>query len=95
MTAVLDRLEAKELLQRLPHPEDRRSVLVQLHPSAFEGMEPLYRGVGEAVVEILSQYNDEGLNTIISVFGEIASRQRREIRSLQAPGVDDHSTERI
>ena len=30
ITRLLDRLERKRLLRRLPHPEDRRSVLVQL-----------------------------------------------------------------
>lgn len=33
MTNRLDRLEERELVVRAPHPEDRRSVLVQLTPA--------------------------------------------------------------
>jgi len=30
MTRLLDRLEAKELLRRVPHPEDGRAILIEL-----------------------------------------------------------------
>lgn len=34
MTSVLDTLERRELILRLPHPSDRRKVLVQITPAA-------------------------------------------------------------
>ena len=33
LTGVLDRLERRELIERAPHPDDRRSVLVHLTPA--------------------------------------------------------------
>jgi DNA-binding MarR family transcriptional regulator len=30
MTKLLDRLESKGLLQRRPHPDDRRAVMIEL-----------------------------------------------------------------
>ena len=36
LTSRLDRLEAKGLIERVPHPSDRRSVEVQLTPRARE-----------------------------------------------------------
>jgi DNA-binding MarR family transcriptional regulator len=36
MTNRIDRLEARGLVRRLPHPDDRRSVVVELTPEAVE-----------------------------------------------------------
>jgi DNA-binding MarR family transcriptional regulator len=34
MTSLLDNLEKRELIRRLPHPEDRRKLLVDITPAA-------------------------------------------------------------
>lgn len=34
MTSVLDTLEKRELIQRMPHPDDRRKLLVEITPQA-------------------------------------------------------------
>lgn len=36
LTSRLDRLELKGLVERIPNPDDRRSVEVQLHPEALK-----------------------------------------------------------
>ena len=38
MTAIVDRLEARELVRRLPNPQDRRSVILEATPSAIQAL---------------------------------------------------------
>jgi DNA-binding MarR family transcriptional regulator len=38
MTAIVDRLEARGLVKRLPNPQDRRSVILESTPSASEAL---------------------------------------------------------
>jgi len=38
MTAIVDRLEARGLVNRLPNTEDRRSVILQATPVAFDAL---------------------------------------------------------
>ena len=42
ITGILDRLEARELVKRIPSPDDRRSVLVRLSPKGVELLRKLY-----------------------------------------------------
>ena len=38
MTAIVDRLEARGLIKRLPNPQDRRSVILEATPSGLEAL---------------------------------------------------------
>lgn len=38
MTAIVDRLEARGLIKRLPNPKDRRSVILEATPSASQAL---------------------------------------------------------
>ena len=38
MTAIVDRLEARGLIKRLPNPQDRRSVILEATPSASQAL---------------------------------------------------------
>lgn len=48
MTNCLDRLEGAKLIRRVPDPEDRRGVLVELSPS---GREMIDRAVSEEALK--------------------------------------------
>ena len=41
MTSLLDTLEKRELIRRLPHPDDRRKLLVDITPAAQEFVDEL------------------------------------------------------
>jgi len=67
MTNRLDKLEAAELIRRLPDPDDRRGVIVELLP---EGREVWERAVGAQSAK--EQFVASGLN----------ERERKQLNSL-------------
>ena len=61
MTTALDRLERAGYVRRVPHPDDRRRVLVEVTPLAGQAAWPLYAPLAERTTEFLSPYSDEQL----------------------------------
>jgi DNA-binding MarR family transcriptional regulator len=68
VTAVLDRLEAKQLVRRVPDPNDRRRILVEVTDQQREAAGRLYlplkamaapwfEGLGEDEVRLLIEFN--------------------------------------
>ncbi|MEL6609557.1 MAG: MarR family transcriptional regulator [Pseudomonadota bacterium] len=49
VTGLIDRLEAKGLVERRPNPKDRRSVVVAGTPHLFASIGPQYRRVATAL----------------------------------------------
>ncbi|MBV9942444.1 MAG: MarR family transcriptional regulator [Solirubrobacterales bacterium] len=80
ITAVIDRLERAALARRVPHPTDRRRVLVEPTPEAYaaalelmvEPMIALWRPLGD-------RYTDDELRLFIDF-----TRQGREIQERHA-----------
>ncbi|ETK37638.1 MarR family transcriptional regulator [Microbispora corallina] len=59
MTRLLDRLEAKGLLARRPHPGDRRSVVVEVTPEGRALAPRLAPVFGTASARLLSGFSEE------------------------------------
>ncbi|GAA3760210.1 MarR family winged helix-turn-helix transcriptional regulator [Salinactinospora qingdaonensis] len=84
VTGVIDRLEARGLVRRARHTEDRRKVVVELDEDAevIEGGAGL--GMREAMIALHDSYSEEQLeliadwlNRIGSALVEVASGNRR------------------
>jgi DNA-binding MarR family transcriptional regulator len=61
MTTALDRLERAGYVRRIPDPDDRRRVLVEVTPLARQAAWPLYAPLADRTTEFLSPYDDEQL----------------------------------
>jgi DNA-binding MarR family transcriptional regulator len=48
VTLALDQLEKRDLLQRTPHPTDRRTILASLTPAGRELLDQATRSLAEA-----------------------------------------------
>jgi len=59
VTSAVDKLETEGLVKRVPHPNDRRAVLVQLLPSGHELGAQATRHLNEAVFENLGLGHQE------------------------------------
>ena len=76
ITAIADRLEAKRLLMRLPHPDDGRRVLLAADPSAYERLAPLYTDLAERLIELYRRFDEGQLEFLARVFADTAEAQQ-------------------
>jgi DNA-binding MarR family transcriptional regulator len=60
VTTVLDRLERRRYVRRLPNPDDRRQVVVALTPLLYRRARELY-GDGSEVIAMLGRYSVDDL----------------------------------
>lgn len=72
-TALLDRLEAHGYIRRLPNPDDRRGVLIELDEIAAAEPLALYRDVQERYSEATGSFSNHDLE-VIAEFLERLSR---------------------
>jgi DNA-binding MarR family transcriptional regulator len=78
VTGLIDRLERKGFVRRVPNPSDRRSVLVEVETErVFASMAPLFTDWVRSLEELFAGYTDEQLETILDFLTEAARRQRQ------------------
>jgi DNA-binding MarR family transcriptional regulator len=65
VTALIDRLERKGIVRRTAHPDDRRSILVELDDEKMEGVTPLWDYLVSAITEFCARYDEDQIRTII------------------------------
>jgi DNA-binding MarR family transcriptional regulator len=58
VTAMVDRLESADLLRRLRHPTDRRSLLLALGPAGQTAKRQVYSDYSAAVAEAVSRHDE-------------------------------------
>ncbi|MBX9662229.1 MarR family transcriptional regulator [Novosphingobium sp.] len=64
VTALLDRLEGKRMIVRKANPEDRRSVLVSMTPTALERAALDLLPVAEAMIAAAARMSEEQRRTV-------------------------------
>ncbi|HUA47735.1 MAG TPA: MarR family transcriptional regulator [Solirubrobacteraceae bacterium] len=85
ITAVIDRLERAGYARRVPDPSDRRRVLVELTPKAYESaFELMVEPMRELYEPIAERYSNEDLRLIIDF-----TRQGRELQERHARWLRD------
>ena len=77
VTALIDRLEAKGYARRVPHPSDRRSVLVEIDDErVLAALGPLFADWFASLDELFAGYSDDQLEVILDFLTEAARRQQ-------------------
>lgn len=72
ITVVLDRLEKEGIIKREKNPHDRRSLLVNLNPGPrLDEIHAAYEVYAENMLNLLSKYGPDELQTILKFLGEI------------------------
>jgi DNA-binding MarR family transcriptional regulator len=64
VTTVVDRLERAGYARRLPDPEDRRRVLIEITPVVHKNAEKIY-GTYRDVIPLYDDYTDEELELVL------------------------------
>ncbi|MEU5258380.1 MarR family transcriptional regulator [Amycolatopsis sp. NPDC021455] len=65
VTAMIDRLESKGIVNREPHPDDRRKILISLDLQAIASGVHLWDHLVKGMHELCGRYSDDELRTII------------------------------
>lgn len=85
MTTLLDRLERLGYLRRVPHPTDRRRVVVELTAKIRKRIEQIYGPVGREGRELLACLTDHQLELIVKVMRtarELLERHTERVEKL-------------
>ncbi|HYO18575.1 MAG TPA: MarR family transcriptional regulator [Dermatophilaceae bacterium] len=72
VTALIDRLQAHGLVQRTPHPTDRRVTHVELLPRAWSELAAVYRPIGSAVLDATSSRPREQRRQLATLLHHLA-----------------------
>jgi len=65
VTAMIDRLERKGIVNREPHPEDRRKILIALNLQAIASGVHLWDHLVKGMYELCDRHTDDELRTVI------------------------------
>ncbi|MBP7962979.1 MAG: MarR family transcriptional regulator [Caldilineaceae bacterium] len=82
-TAMLDRLERADLIERRPNPDDRRGTLITPAKSAGEKAASWFESARNAQDELISRYSESDLELISDVFERFAKLWDQEREKLR------------
>src|SRR5215469_16533019 len=64
ITHILDRLEKRQIIERVRDTRDRRKVFIRVRPESLETLAPKYEAMGKAYIKLAEQYSDPELQLI-------------------------------
>ncbi len=77
VTGLITRLEGKGFARRIPNPDDRRSILVEVDlERLYARVAPLFGDWVRSLQELYAGYTDEQLEVILHFLTEAARRQQ-------------------
>lgn len=75
LTGILDRLARRELITRVPHPRDRRSIMAELTPAgrrAAEQVAAAYRELEERAMAHLNTQSVSGYHAVLRALRRVS-----------------------
>jgi DNA-binding MarR family transcriptional regulator len=82
-TAMLDRLEKADLIERRPNPQDRRGTLIVLTNERTEEVGAMFASGREAIDRLTSSYSESELESIAEYFRRLVSVWEEEREKLR------------
>ena len=83
-TAMIDRLEKAGLVERHPHPKDRRGTVLLLTKQAMQKLPLLFESLGNAMLVLISGYSQRELAVLADFFARASVLWQDEREKLQA-----------
>jgi DNA-binding MarR family transcriptional regulator len=75
VTALLDRLERKQVARRVPHPSDGRRFLVHIDPAHLARSQAVFTDLVLQLKELSADFDDEELASVVRFLRGAAARQ--------------------
>jgi DNA-binding MarR family transcriptional regulator len=85
MTTVLDTLERNGHIRRMPDPDDRRRVLVDIAPSAQSTLDQMLPEVQQVAKIVMADLDDETLQALLDTLTTIAASIEKVSDDLPPP----------
>ena len=82
-TAMLDRLENAKLIERRPHPTDRRVTLVVLSQEAMRKLPAMFESSAKAMETLVLGYSEKELKVLVDFFAKVDVLWKEEREKLQ------------
>ena len=83
ITHILDRLERRDVIERVRDTEDRRRVFVRVRLESLEPMAPYYEAIGKAFGALAKHYTDDELAVICDYMERASEISEREVAKLR------------
>lgn len=84
VTGLVDRLEAKGVARRVPHPRDRRRVLIETVDERVHAADGLFDDFVSELLKLCEDYTDTELATVIDFIRKAARVQQAATARLTA-----------
>jgi DNA-binding MarR family transcriptional regulator len=85
MTSTLDRLERHGLVRRLPNPEDRRSVLIEVTDAGRALCDRLLPGINALQIAVMSDLEEIERHQLLDLLGKVLAGAARVAREDPIP----------
>ena len=82
-TAMIDRLERAKLIERHPHPSDRRGTIVALSNQAKRKLPALFESLAKAMQVLVASYSERELEVLDDFFTRVGVLWKKEREKLK------------
>ena len=83
-TAMIDRLERAKLIERHPHPSDRRGTILALSNQASRRLPALFESLAKAMQVLLASYSERELEVLDDFFAKVGVLWKEEREKLKS-----------
>jgi len=91
ITHILDRLEERQIIERVRDTRDRRRIFIRVNPQSLEPLIPQYEAIGKAFTDLVDQYSDEELQLICDYMEKASAVANQQLVNI-AGGTRSRST---
>jgi len=91
ITHILDRLEKRQIIERVRDTKDRRRIFIRVNPQSLEPLMPQYEAIGKAFTDLVDQYSDEELQLICDYMEKASAVANQQLVNI-AGGTRSRST---
>jgi DNA-binding MarR family transcriptional regulator len=88
VTALIDRLTARDLVHRVADPKDRRKILVAPSAKAINLGKEIYGPIHQAGMRMLEQFSEAEKQIVLRFLTQAIEMQERELDRLQQKGAN-------
>jgi DNA-binding MarR family transcriptional regulator len=82
ITHILDRLERRQIIERVRDTRDRRRIFVRVKLQSLEPLMPQYEAIGKAFTDLADQYSDKELQLICDYMEKASAVAQQQLANL-------------